>query len=404
MDVYFHIEFVPHEGSVLYEMDLEEDEVHELAAALTSGEGVPLGGRPVRWEQAQSMRIVRTDERWIPTYERAYALTQRRGITDMQHTRQWHVFHTGEDVTRSILKTATPRDAEGGAPDPRDVFVVHGRNAKARDALFDFLQAINLHPIEFTEALAATGKPNPYIGEVLQKAFSMAQAIVVFMTPDDEASLREEYRDGSDPEYETSPTPQARPNVLFEAGMAMGRDPDRTVLVQLGDLRPFSDVAGRHILRMNDDSQSRQQLADRLANAGCSVKLTGVRWHQAGDFSGSVPDVTGTSSLTATPPEARLRAYMDKDFDSSGRVRHLLVLENLGMGEANEIEVMLDEVAVMEHNSVVALQGEIKQIGPQSQCHYLLSLTMGSPIPSKISVTWINESGEPGRYNSTLSL
>jgi hypothetical protein len=95
---------------------------------------------------------------------------------------------------------------------------------------------------------------------------------------------------------------------------------------------------------------------------------------------------------------------MDKDFDSSGRVRHLLVLENLGMGEANEIEVVLDEVAVMEHNSVVALQGEIKQIGPQSQCHYLLSLTMGSPIPSKISVTWINESGEPGRYNSTLSL
>lgn len=241
--MYFHIEFVPYEGSVLYEMDLEEDEVHELAAKLASGEDISFGGRLVRWKQAQSMRIVRTDERWIPTYERAYALKQRRNITDMQHTREWHVFCSGEDVRRSILKTATPREAEGGVPDPRDVFVVHGRNMKARDALFDFLQAINLRPIEFTEALAATGEPNPYIGEVLQKAFSMAQAIVVFMTPDDEANLREEYRNESDPEYETSPTPQARPNVLFEAGMAMGRDPDRTVLVQLGDLRPFSDVA-----------------------------------------------------------------------------------------------------------------------------------------------------------------
>lgn len=402
--MYFHIEFVPYEGSVLYEMDLEEDEVHELAAKLTSGEDVSLGGRLVRWKQAQSMRIVRTDERWIPIYERAYALKRRRNITDMQHTREWHVFCSGEDVRRSILKTATPREAEGGVPDPRDVFVVHGRNMKARDALFDFLQAINLRPIEFTEALAATGEPNPYIGEVLQKAFSMAQAIVVFMTPDDEASLREEYRNEFDPEYETSPTPQARPNVLFEAGMAMGRDPDRTVLVQFGDLRPFSDVAGRHILRVNDDSQSRQQLADRLANAGCEVKLTGVRWHQAGDFSGSVPDVTGTSSVAVTPSEARLRAYMDKDFNSSGRVRHLLVLENLGMGEANEVEVVLDGVPVMEHNSVVDLQGEIKQIGPQSKCHYLLGLTMDDPIPSGISVTWINESGEPGRYNSTLSL
>ena len=43
------------------------------------------------------------------------------------------------------------------------------------------------------------------------------------MTPDDEAQLREQFRDNSDPVHETTLTPQARANVIFEAGMGMGK-------------------------------------------------------------------------------------------------------------------------------------------------------------------------------------
>ena len=135
---------------------------------------------------------------------------------------------------------------------PRRVFVIHGRNDKIRAALFSFLRSISLEPIEWSEAVALTGKPSPYVGEILDAAFSSAQAIVVLMTPDDEAMLRTEYQRPNDPPHEKMLTPQERPNVLFEAAMAMGRSPDRTVTVEIGDLRPFSDVAGRHVIRLNN--------------------------------------------------------------------------------------------------------------------------------------------------------
>ena len=148
---------------------------------------------------------------------------------------------------------------------PKNVFVVHGRNIPARDAMFTFLRAIGLNPIEWSAAISATGSGSPYIGQALDAAFNMAQAVVVLLTADDIAYLRPEYASGDD-DPELTPTPQARPNVLFEAGMAMGRHPDRTVLVELGSLRPFSDVAGRHACRCR---RGRRQRPQRSAHLPC---------------------------------------------------------------------------------------------------------------------------------------
>ena len=169
-------------------------------------------------------------------------------------------------------------------PDPKKVFVVHGRNEAVRSSMFDFLRAIGLKPIEWTQALKLTGKPSPYIGEVLDAAFAAAQAVVVLLTGDDEAKLRDEYVKRGDPPFERDLTPQARPNVLFEAGMAFGRCPERTLLIALGNLRPFSDIAGRHLIKLNNSSQRRHELAIRLQTAGCEVDLTGTDWHRVGNF------------------------------------------------------------------------------------------------------------------------
>lgn len=190
----------------------------------------------------------------------------------------------------AVQKTSLPKQTATRVQDPRKVFVVYGRNLKARKALFEFLRAIDLRPMEWSEIVAATGKGAPYIGEILDKAFFEAQAVVVLMTPDDEGCLRELFRKPGDPSHETEPTPQARLNVLFEAGMAMGHFPERTILVELGVLRPFSDIGGRHVVKLDDTPEKRQELAQRLKTARCAVDLSGTDWHTAGNFEESLRD------------------------------------------------------------------------------------------------------------------
>ena len=166
----------------------------------------------------------------------------------------------------------------------RRVFVVHGRNKDLRDAMFTFLRSIGLEPIEWTQAVQWTGSGSPHVAEILNAAFNRAQATVVLMTPDDEARLRSDFQQSNDPPHEKDLTPQARANVIFEAGMAFGRDPKRTVLVEIGQLRPFSDIGGRHTIRLDNSTATRQALAMRLRDAGCQVNLDGTDWHEAGKF------------------------------------------------------------------------------------------------------------------------
>ena len=213
-----------------------------------------------------------------------------------------------EEVTQEFI-TGLPGNEIETAPlpkqeltpptDAREVFVVHGRNGKARQAIFAFLRSIGLHPLEWSEAVQSTGKPMPYIGEILDVAFSRAHAVVVLLTPDDEARLIGALRGRTEPPHEINLIGQARPNVLFEAGMAMGRNENRTIMVELGTLRPFSDIAGRHVIRLDNTTQRRQELAQRLELAGCPVNLNGIDWHSAGDFEEALDLTLQTSPESA---------------------------------------------------------------------------------------------------------
>jgi predicted nucleotide-binding protein len=233
-------------------------------------------------------------------------------------------------------------EASEGQVHRRKVFVIHGRNEHARRGLFEFLP-IGLEPIEWSQAISLTGKGSPYIGDVLDAAFWAAQAVVVLQTPDDVAYLHESLTYSGDPEC--NPQMQPRPNVLFEAGMAMGRNADRTVIAELGQVKAFSDIHGRHIVRLDNSMQKRQDLANRLQNAGCTVITTGTDWHTSGDFTPPAAPGGGLplgrklpSSQTSGLPRLEAR-HIDNGVRNMGEV----VATNHGPGDVYELNATADD-------------------------------------------------------------
>lgn len=207
---------------------------------------------------------------------------------------------------RPRRRVSGSRSARSTKRKGKKVLVVHGRDQARRTSMFRLLRALGLEPIEWSKALSATKKAAPYIGEVLDQAFKEAVAVVVLLTPDDQARLKKQFRKRTEPAYEMQLTGQARANVLFEAGMAFGRHPDSTVLVEVGDLRPFSDVGGRHVIRLTDRAESRKELANRLEVAGCEVDTEGEDWLSEGSV--QLVDALYRRSLqVCTQPQSRPR-------------------------------------------------------------------------------------------------
>jgi predicted nucleotide-binding protein len=215
--------------------------------------------------------------------EAKQAEQKRQRISSPLHFAESYAFTDAKQVTDELIRGEPGHKKRQAISvstneinvDRSRVFVVHGRDLRARDGLFAFLRSLGLDPIEWDEAKSETGKGSPYTGEILEAGFAMAQAAIVMLTPDDSAMLREPFWKDDDPYFEHELMGQARPNVLYEAGLAMGRFPDRTILVQMGKTRPLSDLDGRHFVRLDNGAKSRQKLISALKTVGCDFSIDG---------------------------------------------------------------------------------------------------------------------------------
>lgn len=287
--MFFHVVFTVHNLSKeIVRLDLSEQQLKEaIVDPYSQGKTFLVHGEIISPSQVRRVQVTRTGQP-SEVLRRAVRSLRDAVIKPDETSEDLLIFRRGQDVTDSYFSLVQPAAASREEMSPMttstNVFVVHGRNDAARSATFSFLRSLGLRPLEWSTVVAATGKGSPYIGEIIDKGFELAQAIVVLMTPDDEARLREAFRSPDDPAQETNLTPQARQNVIYEAGLAMGKNPERTIIVELGHLRPFSDISGMHLIRLNNTTQRRQELALRLKSAGCSVDMSGTDWHTAGDF------------------------------------------------------------------------------------------------------------------------
>jgi predicted nucleotide-binding protein len=186
-------------------------------------------------------------------------------------------------------------DVTNPAADPKRVFIIHGRNMEARKQMGIFLRAIGLDPINFDD-LRASLKGTPTIADIIIEGMKLAQGVVALFTPDEYATLRPELC-GKNDSGEMVERWQARPNVLFEAGMAFGKDRERVVLVRLGRVSLFTDVGGIHVLSpTNDALGDRNTLRLTLKHMGCAVNLEASDWLHDGDFDACLlPEVSTRS-------------------------------------------------------------------------------------------------------------
>ena len=157
------------------------------------------------------------------------------------------------------------------------VFVIHGRNERVRAGLFDLLRRIGLYPMEFHSIANRVKLGNPTMEAILQQAFKDADAVVALFTPDDEAVLRKPLRKPNRPDDKRKHN-QPRPNVLLEAGMALGHIPKRTVFVHVGVVGDISDLAGKHYIDLDDAETTKNNLANRLKAIGMPVDTSGDDW------------------------------------------------------------------------------------------------------------------------------
>lgn len=101
--------------------------------------------------------------------------------------------------------------------------------------------------------------------------------------------------------------------------------------------------------------------------------------------------------------KARLTAQVVKEPSAHSTPDYYLEITNSGVCQARDIEVKLDGKAAMEHPCVRKRAASITQIGPQSAARYELVVKRDIPFAQKAEIRWTDDSGEPGRYRTTLT-
>ena len=181
--------------------------------------------------------------------------------------------------------------------DPQKVFIIHGRNIEARNAIEQFVNSLGLKVLDFDQVSANLGG-SVFVGEVVRAGLQLAHGIIALFTPDEVAALHPTWRGNLERPEEVQRW-QARPNVIFEAGMAYGLAQKRTVLVTLGtEVSLFSDVAGIHVIRLDNQVENRKKLRLKLIGMNCSVDKDAHAWtdpKRSGDFEACVSGLSGVS-------------------------------------------------------------------------------------------------------------
>jgi predicted nucleotide-binding protein len=163
------------------------------------------------------------------------------------------------DERLGLLRSEAPPNLIGRQTVPgRKIFIVHGRDEAAKQALARFLEATDFEPVILHEQ-ADHGKT---VIEKFETNSDVAFAVVL-MTPDDVGSLADNPGAGR---------LRARQNVILELGYFVGRlGRNRVLVLTKGDLEIPSDYVGVVYTIMDELGAWKTKLAKELNAAGLKI-------------------------------------------------------------------------------------------------------------------------------------
>ena len=85
----------------------------------------------------------------------------------------------GKAVSAAPAPTRKGKTVKTSRTKENTVFVVYGRDVRLRSAMYEFLGALGLKPLEWGHAIRAAKGGNPYVNDAVSKVMEQAQAIVI---------------------------------------------------------------------------------------------------------------------------------------------------------------------------------------------------------------------------------
>jgi predicted nucleotide-binding protein len=157
---------------------------------------------------------------------------------------------------RDVARGATANRATELVELSRKVFIVHGHDDGAREAVARFLERVGLEPIILHEQANR--------GRTIIEKFEAHRDVgfaVVLLTPDDEGC-----------EKGGTPRPRARQNVVLELGYFVGvLGRDQVCALRRGDVEIPSDMTGVVYVPFDNSDGWKQSLGRELEAAGFEI-------------------------------------------------------------------------------------------------------------------------------------
>ena len=163
---------------------------------------------------------------------------------------------TSKSETPTVTKPKVPMDKS-------KVFIVHGHDNAAKEAVARFVEKIGLEAIILHEQ-ASSGKT---IIEKIEANSNVGFAIVLY-TPCDLGRSKEE---------EDPLKPRARQNVVFEHGYLIGKIGRENVCALVkGDIEKPNDISGVVYIKMEGEKEWKYKVADEMKACGYDVDLNKI--------------------------------------------------------------------------------------------------------------------------------